>query len=277
MIPADFLLIDIGNTAAKLRLADMAALRGTTRRVPTAELAGTGGAEGLRKALAGWRWERVVVSSVVPAAARVVNATLGEVVTVGPKTAAGVNLRGYPGVQTLGADRVANMAGALALYGPGPLIVVDFGTAATFNALDAEGQFLGGVIAPGLRIVADGLTGRAGLLPPVRLGGPFPQAIGRNTQGSLRAGALLGFRGLVREIIAGLRAELGQDTRVVATGGGARRVAPWGALGYAVVDPELTLHGLRVIAARSQPNIPAAKPKARKAQVDGSGTTPAEL
>ena len=277
MTPADFLLIDIGNTAAKLRLADAAALRGKTRRVPTAELVGSDGAAVLRKALTGWRWERVVLSSVVPAAARALGGVLGEVLAVGAGMKTGVDLRGYPGAKTLGADRIANMAGALALYGPGPLIVVDFGTAATFNALDAEGKFLGGVIAPGLRLVAEGLTARTALLPPVRLDGPFPQAIGRNTPGALRAGALIGFRGMVREIVAGLRARLGEETRVVATGGDARRVAPWGALGYAVVNPELTLHGLRVIAARSRADNPANKPQARKAQVDGSGTIPVEL
>ena len=249
MTPADFLLIDLGNTATKLRLADAAALRGKTRRVPTAELAGSGGAEVLRNALAGWRWERVVMSSVVPAAARVVRAALGEVWEVGAGTETGVDLRGYPGVKTLGADRIANMTGALAWYGPGPLIVVDFGTAATFNALDADGRFLGGTIAPGLRSVAEGLTGRAALLPPVRLTGVFPKAVGRNTQEALRAGALIGFRGMVREIVAALRGELGAEARVVATGGDARVVARWGGPALDVVDPELTLQGLRIIGA----------------------------
>ena len=251
MIPADFLLIDIGNTATKLRLATRERLLGTTRRVPTAGLTGMAGEAGLKKALGNWRYAGVVLSSVVPRAGQVVSATLPGVLTVDAETDTAVNLRGYPGRKTLGADRVANMAGALALYGPGPLIVVDFGTAATFNALDARGKFLGGAIAPGLRVVAEGLTVRTALLPPVRLTGAFPKAIGRNTQVSLRAGALLGFRGMVREIVAALRAELGSDARVVATGGDARVVASWVPLGHAVVDPELTLQGLRVIGAKA--------------------------
>ena len=256
MIPADFLLIDIGNTATKLRLADAAALRGQTRRVLTAELVEEGGKpEALRKALAGWRWERVVMSSVVPEATRVVRETLGETLEVGAEMATGVDLRDYPGVQTLGADRIANMAGALAWYGPGPLIVVDFGTAATFNVLDAEGRFLGGTIAPGLRIVAEGLTGRAALLPPVRLTGAFPKALGRNTPGALRAGAMVGFRGLVREIVATLRAELGAEARVVATGGDAPIVARWSGVTLDVMDPELTLQGLRIIGAGKRATV----------------------
>ena len=250
MPPADFLLIDIGNTATKLRRADAATLRGRTRRLPTAELAAGGGGEVLREALAGWRWERVVMSSVVPTAARVIGEALGEVLAVGVGSETGVDLRGYPGVRTLGADRIANMAGALAGYGPGPLIVVDFGTAATFNALDAGGRFLGGAIAPGLRVVAEGLTGRAALLPPVRLTGAFPKALGRDTQGALRAGALIGFRGMVREIVAALREELGAPARVIATGGDARFLTAQTPALFDVVDPELTLHGLRVIAAR---------------------------
>ena len=148
------------------------------------------------------------------------------------------------------------MAGALAWYGPGPLIVVDFGTAATFNALDERGKFLGGVIAPGLRVIAEGLTARTALLPPVRLAGAFPRSIGRNTSGALRAGALLGFRGMVREIVAALRAELGAEARVVATGGDARFLGQSGIAVCDVLDPELTLQGLRVIAARHHANTP---------------------
>ena len=252
MVSADFLLIDIGNTAVKLRLATTARLVGKTRRIPTAELVGAAGERRLEKELAGWSYGSVVVSSVVPEAGRRVGAALRgmEVKTVNTTTDTGVNLRGYPGLKTLGADRIANLAGALALYGPGPLIVVDFGTAATFNALDAKGKFLGGAIAPGLRIVAAGLTTQTAQLPPVRLEGTFPQAIGRNTPGALRAGALIGYRGLVREILGALRAELGGAARVVATGGDARFLARRGMTEFDVVDPELTLQGLRGIAER---------------------------
>ena len=150
MITADFLLIDIGNTSAKLRLADGRRLLAAARRLHTAALLAPGGAAALKKMLVGWKYGRAVLSSVVPEAARVVAELLPGVLPIDARTDSGVDLRGYPGRKTLGADRIANMAGALVRHGPGPLVVVDFGTAATFNALDARGHFLGGVIAPGL-------------------------------------------------------------------------------------------------------------------------------
>ena len=230
MTTAAFLLLDLGNTSAKLRLANAARLLGRTRRLPTAALLAPGGAAALKRTLAGWRYGRAVLSSVVPEAARVLSGTLPDALRVDARTDTGVDLRGYPGRQTLGADRIANLAGALARHGPGPLVVVDFGTAATFNALDAGGRFLGGVIAPGLAVVRDYLPARGAQLPPVRLTGAAPAALGRSTVAAVRAGTLLGYRGLVREILEGLRGELGGTARVVATGGDARFLAArgWG-------------------------------------------------
>ena len=249
--PAAFLLIDLGNTTAKLRLASPARLLGATRRLPTAALLAAGGSATLRKTLAGWRYARVLLSSVVPAAARVVMDTLPDVTPLTSRLDTGVDLRGYPGIRTLGADRLANLAGALAGHGPPPLIVVDFGTAATFNALDARGRFLGGVIAPGLASMTGYLSARAAQLPPVRLAGPPPSAIGRSTRAALRAGAILGYRGMVREILDALRSELGAPAaRVIATGGDAAFLASRLGLLFDAVDPDLTLHGLRVIAAK---------------------------
>ena len=247
--PAAFLLIDLGNTTAKLRLADRADLRGATRRLPTAALLAADGPTALRKALAGWRYARVCLSSVVPAATVVVTTALPGVTTLTPRLDTGVDLRGYPGAKTLGADRLANLAGALALHGPPPLIVVDFGTAATFNVLDARGRFLGGAIAPGLASMTGYLPARAAQLPPIRLTGPLPAAMGRSTRTAMRAGALLGYRGLVREILDRLRSELGDpSTRVIATGGDAAFLATRLHLPFDAVDPDLTLHGLRVVA-----------------------------
>ena len=254
MTPATFLLIDLGNTAAKLRLANASSLLGKTRRLPTAALLAPGGADALWETLSDWQYGRAVLSSVVPAAARVVTATLPGTLTVHAELPTGVDLRGYPGVRTLGVDRLADMAGALDRHGPGPLIVVDFGTAATFNALDARGRFLGGAIAPGWAAVSGYLPARAAQLPLVRFTGAAPRAIGRNTAGAIRAGTLLGFRGLVREIVAGLRAELGAPARVIATGGDAPFLAARGWNLFDAVDPDLTLHGLRVIAALSLPH-----------------------
>ena len=253
MAPADFLLVDIGNTAVKLRLAATARLLGQTRRLPTAALIAPGGVAALEKMLAGWRYRLAVMSSVVPEAARAVTGVLPGVFAIDAQTNTGVDLRGYPGRKTLGADRIANLAGALARHGPGPLVVVDFGTAATFNALGANGRFLGGVIAPGLAAVRDYLPARGAQLPPVRLAGKEPKAIGRSTAAAIRAGTLIGYRGLVREILRGMREELGGSARVVATGGDARFLAARGWGLFDAVDPDLTFHGLRVIAACQRP------------------------
>ena len=251
---AKFLVIDLGNTAAKLRLARAGSLLGETRRVPTATLLSPGGPEALREALVGWDYGRAILSSVVPEAARVVVGVVppDKLLRVSPELDTGVDLRGYPGKATLGQDRIANLAGALARHGPGPLIVVDFGTAATFNALDANGRFLGGVIAPGLAAVRDYLPSRAAQLPAVDLRRPPRAVIGRNTRVAILAGTTIGYRGLVREILDGLRTELGTGdaVRVIATGGDARWVARQLPGAFAAVDPNLTLHGLRVIGAR---------------------------
>lgn len=250
MDPADFLLIDVGNTTAKLRLARAAALSGDTRRLPTADLLARGGTGALRAALAGWNYRKVVLSSVVPAAGRVIEEALPDVFAVHGGVDSGVDLRGYPGAATLGSDRLANMAGALVRHGPPPLIVVDFGTAATFNVLAAQGRFLGGTIAPGLAAMAGILPARTALLPPVRVAGAAPKAIGRSTVAAVRAGALIGFRGMVREIVESLRNELGTPARVIATGGDAPFLATRLRADFDMVDRDLTLHGLRVIAAR---------------------------
>ncbi len=247
MNAADFLLIDVGNTSAKLRLASAAALLGKTRRLPTGDLLAPDGSGALRRALVGWNYGRVVLSSVVPEASRVVTETLPGVLVVSRKLKTGVDLRGYPGAKTLGADRLANMAGARALHGSrGALIVVDFGTAATFNVLDARGWFLGGVIAPGLASMSGYLPARAAQLPPL---GPLREprsAIGRSTSTAMLAGTVLGYRGLVREILHSLRAEQ-YGAQVIATGGDAPFVAGLLPALFAAVEPDLTLHGLRVV------------------------------
>ena len=185
----------------KLRLAGAGRLRGQTIRLPTASLLAPGGENALIKTLVGWQYERAVICSVVPRLTHVLTWMLTDLLTIDARTDAGVDLRGYPGRKTLGADRIANMAGALARHGPGPLVVVDFGTAATFNALDANGRFLGGVIAPGLAVFRDYLPARGAQLPPVRLGGAAPAAVGRSTVAAIRAGTLIGYRGMVREIL----------------------------------------------------------------------------
>ncbi len=250
---AEFLLIDIGNTHAKLRLASPEALLGTTHRLPTARLLDPdSGADALIRVVDRWKYRRAVLCSVVPAATRLVTHVLGaaQILRVHQRLDIGVDLSSYPGRKTLGADRLANMAGAMALYGPGPLIVAGFGTAAVFNVIDARGRFLGGVIAPGLAAIHASLPARTAQLPFRRLTAPA-RAIGRTTRESLAAGTVLGYRGLVREILAALQAESG-PARVIATGGDAGFLAAQTGA-FDVVAPDLTLEGLRVIAQLPSP------------------------
>lgn len=162
-------------------------------------------------------------------------------VDVGVKT--GVKIR-YDNPYEVGADRVADAAAVYQLYG-GPACVVDFGTGTTFDAISDQGDYLGGAIAPGIGIAAEALFSRAAKLPRVDLVRP-PQAIGRNTVHSMQSGLLFGYVGLVEGMVARFRAELGDDMRVIGTGGLAEAIA----LETDViqrVDLWLTLKGLRIV------------------------------
>ncbi len=163
------------------------------------------------------------------------------VVDAGVRT--GVRIR-YDNPREVGADRVVDAAAVRALYGV-PACVVDFGTATTFDAVSAEGDYLGGAIAPGIGIAAQALFERTAKLPRVELTRP-PSVIGRNTVHSMQSGLLFGYVGLVEGMVARFRAELGPETRVVATGGLAEIIARETEV-IDVVDPWLTLHGLRII------------------------------
>ncbi|MGB9723501.1 MAG: type III pantothenate kinase [Chloroflexia bacterium] len=163
------------------------------------------------------------------------------VVDAGVRT--GVRLR-IENAREVGADRVVNAAAAFRKYG-GPACVVDFGTATTFDAISAEGDYLGGAIAPGIGIAAKALTERTAKLPQVELVPP-PQAIGRNTVQSMQSGILFGYVGLVEGMVARFRRELGPEMRVIATGGLAELIARETDV-FQVVDPWLTLEGLRLV------------------------------
>jgi type III pantothenate kinase len=246
---AEFLLIDIGNTRVKLHLASPQMLVHGQRTLSTANLLSSQGPGRLRRALAGWNYERVVLASVVPAATKAVARLLDRpILQVTPRLDIGVDLRGYPGRSTLGADRLADMAAAWALYGPGPMIVVDLGTAAVFNVIDAHGVFLGGVIAPGLAAMHGNLRARTAQLPRVKPGAPM-RALGGTTQEALLAGGIYAYRGMIREILAALRSEVGPG-RLVGTGGDGHLFEEH-KTNDDVVCPELTLEGLRVIGVRS--------------------------
>lgn len=190
----------------------------------------------------------VAIACVVPPLTPVFEAVCREylgqeplVVDAGVRT--GVRIR-YDNPREVGADRVADAAAVRVLYGL-PACVVDLSTATTFDAISAEGDYLGGAIAPGIGIAAEALFQRTAKLPRVELTRP-PAAIGRNTAHSIQAGLVFGYVGLVEGMIARFKAELGAQTRVIATGSEAQVIARE-TTAIDVVDPWLTLHGLRVI------------------------------
>lgn len=163
------------------------------------------------------------------------------VLDAGVKT--GVRIR-YEDPRAVGADRIADAAAVQAFYG-GPACVVDFGTATTFDGISAEGDYLGGAIAPGIGIAAEALFLRAAKLPRVDLARP-PAAIGRNTVHAMQSGLLFGYVALVEGMVARFRRELGPDMKVIATGGLAEIVARETDV-LEIIAPWLTLDGLRII------------------------------
>jgi len=143
-----------------------------------------------------------------------------------------------------GADRICNAIAAREGYGS-PSIVVDFGTATNFDVVSAEGDYIGGAIAPGIEVAADAIFRRGARLFNVGLTAP-ERAIGRNTVAALQSGIVLGYVGLIEGLIARIQAELGDTARVIATGGLAERIAPQTSSIH-TIDGQLTLTGLRLI------------------------------
>lgn len=162
------------------------------------------------------------------------------------KTPTGLNIL-YHNPKQVGADRIANAVGAYHIYG-GPAIVVDFGTAITFDVISKDFEYLGGVIAPGLKISTRALFSKAALLPEVEISIP-DTVLGKDTEASIRSGVFWGTLGLVERIIRELKKELGwgRDTRLIATGGNSPLILSRSTL-IENIDPHLTLRGLYLIA-----------------------------
>ena len=239
---SDYLLIDISNSYTKLAFSSVDRV-GRASRIPTRSLTSAA----LREFAGSRAVQSFVVSSVVPAKNRVVAsaASRASVFFLSADSKLGVGVQ-YPHPETIGADRLANAAAVAQLYGI-PAIVVDFGTAVTFDVVSAQGNYVGGVIAPGLESMTTFLYQRTALLPKLVLREPR-RAIGKTTRAAMMSGAIYGYRGLVREILSRVRAEAfpRRDVRVVATGGYAELIAQ--ALPeIEAVHPGLTLEGLRIV------------------------------
>jgi type III pantothenate kinase len=192
----------------------------------------------------------VIVSSVVP----VLNEAVVEMadrylrvrpLVIGPGVRTGIQIR-YDNPKEVGADRIVNGVAAYRKYG-GPAVVIDFGTATTFDAIAANGDYLGGAIAPGIRISMEALFSRAAKLPLVELLAPREgNVIGKNTVESMQAGIIFGFVGQIDGVVERMRGELGGSCRVIATGGLAGLIASH-SRAIEVVDEHLTLEGLRFL------------------------------
>ena len=247
------LAVDVGNTNVTLALFEgdqlVADWRVTSHRERTADEM----AVELRElfSLRGYDLSvvsGVVISSVVPnlnpalieASRRYLKC---EPVMVGPGVKTSVRIR-YENPKDVGADRIANALAAFTKYG-GPVVVIDFGTAVTYDAINAEGDYLGGAIAPGVEISLDALVSNTAMLRRVEAMAP-DSVIGRNTVTSIQSGLVWGFVAQVEGMVERMVAELGGTAKVVATGGQASLVAGLTNVIQAT-DPLLTLEGLRLI------------------------------
>jgi type III pantothenate kinase len=251
------LAVDVGNTNITLALFDgnrlAADWRVTSRREWTADEV----AVELRQLFALRELDLgvvsgVVIASVVPtvnpalveAARRYLNC---EPVMVGPGVKTSVRIR-YDNPKDVGADRIANALAAYSKYG-GPVVVIDFGTAVTYDAINGEGDYLGGAISPGIEISLDALVSQTAMLRRVEPVAP-DSVIGRNTVASIQSGLVWGFVAQVEGMVKRMVDELGGTAHVVATGGQAPLVA---GLTHVIeaTDPLLTLEGLRLIYAQN--------------------------
>jgi type III pantothenate kinase len=242
------LAIDAGNTQTALGLYEGEELR-DHRRVAT-EAQRTGDELGVlyRSLVDLDAVDGIALASSVPQLIRAYEElaerfTSAPILVVGPGTRTGIALR-YDDPRELGPDRIANAVAARERYGA-PCIVVDFGTSTNFDIVSAAGEFVGGVLAPGIEVSMEALFARAARLIKVDFVEP-PAAIGKTTAQALQSGLVYGFAGQVDGIVARIRAELGAEAPVVATGGLAGLIAPHSAT-ISTVDEFLTLEGLRLI------------------------------
>ncbi len=241
------LAIDVGNTQTVIGLFDGEEL-GEHWRVAT-ESERTGDELGLllRGLVDLEAVEGVVLSSTVPSLLRAYEEAAEragvKLLVLGPGTRTGIPVR-YDDPREVGPDRIANAVAALERHGA-PCIVVDFGTSTNFDVVSQEGEYVGGVLAPGIEVSMEALSARAARLFSVDFSEPAT-VIAKNTAASLQSGLVYGFAGQVDGIVERIRGELGVDAQTVATGGLADLIVPH-ARTLDRIDPFLTLEGLRLV------------------------------
>jgi type III pantothenate kinase len=242
------LLFDIGNTHTHIGLADKKSVVKQTN-IPTRSWFDGGVAARIKKMAGVAAIEGVVMCSVVPRVTPLVRKAVRRIWKLGtlelnPQTIRGVGID-YPKPDSIGPDRLANAVAAKFRFGA-PVVVVDFGTAVTFDVVNARGNYVGGIIAPGLAAMTDYLHEKTALLPKIKIR-EIQSVIGRSTEQAMLVGAVHGYRGLVRGLIAGLKRELHvKQLPVVATGGYAKLIAA-NLPEISAVMADLTLEGLRLI------------------------------
>ena len=261
------LLFDIGNTNTHVGLANKTRVVKQIN-IPTSAWLGGKATSALKKFADGVRIEGAALCSVVPKVTPLVRQALRQfgapstasartatrqqagtvlgvpLLELTPKTLRGVGIN-YPNPKTIGPDRLANAVAARHLFGA-PAVVVDFGTAVTFDVVDRKGNYVGGIIAPGLAAMTDYLHEKTALLPKIKIR-ETASVIGKSTEQAMLIGAVHGYRGLIRGLVAELKRELKtKRLPVVATGGYAKLIASR-LPEISTVEPNLTLEGLRLV------------------------------
>jgi type III pantothenate kinase len=242
------LLIDIGNTHTHVGLADEKRVRRQADILTTAWGSATGEAP-LRRFVGQSHLEGAALCSVVPRCTPVISQTVLKLwnlqcLELTPETVIGLGID-YPKRNSIGPDRLANAVAAKQHFGA-PVVVVDFGTAVTFDVVNRAGNYTGGIIAPGLAAMTEYLHEKTALLPRIKIR-DIRSVVGKSTEEAMLIGAVHGYRGLVRELIKELRKELGvRHLPIVATGGYGELIAA-GLPEIKAVDPLLTLEGLRLV------------------------------
>ncbi len=239
---AEYLLINNNNTRTKFALAS-----GNILFAHDSMMSSDVTVDSVREKLSDWDFEKIVLASVVPANVEaLLEAQDGKpVVEVSHTINLGIEID-FPEPSKVGADRLANAVAVAGHYPGESVVVVDFGTAVTFDIVDPRPAYIGGVIAPGLDAMRHYLHQRTALLPEIELARPS-SAIGKTTEHAMQSGAFHGYRGLVREILAQIEAETGAVAKTIATGGYAALIAE-DMPEIALVEPYLTMQGLLRVA-----------------------------